>query len=420
MDTTASLLAHIASQRQQAIETAQTLVQAASPNPPGDVSASAAAAVEAIRRLVPSADVGVHETKPGIVNVVAVIQGRQPGKTVVFNGHLDTYPIGDEAKWTYPPLGGALSPDGQRLYGRGGSDMKGGIAASIIASSALYAHRDTWDGKVVVALAGDEETMGTNGSAYLLDNVPSVHCDAMICGDAGSPMVVRAGEKGFVWVEVRATGAPAHGAHVHRGVNAIDRLLEAVSRLKQLEQIPVDAPKEVSDAITAAKDVSEPFGGAGEDDTLRRVTVNLGTIRGGTSPNLVPDEASAAADIRLPKGASTEMLLKSLHSSLEPLEGVSYKVLRRSEPSWTSPAEPIVKYALEAARQVVSEKAVVNMRVGASDSRLFRAKGIPTVVVGLTPYNMGGPDEYFHTEELSQVAGIHALTAWRFLQSEQP
>jgi acetylornithine deacetylase/succinyl-diaminopimelate desuccinylase-like protein len=238
----------------------------------------------------------------------------------------------------------------------------------------------------------------------------------MICPDAGSPLVVRVGEKGLIWVELSAAGARAHGAHVHKGVNAIDRLLRALLLLKGVEELPTHTPKEVQDVMAAARAVSEPLGGVGEHDTLQRLTVNTGTIRGGSSPNLVPDEAYAAADIRLPLGISTTDVIAHLHRVLDPLEGVSFKVTRRYEASWTSPSEDIVRYSLDAARSVVSPSAVPNMRVGASDSRLFRQRGIPTVVVGLTPHNMGGPDEYILTEELGQVAKIHALSAWQFLQ----
>ncbi|KAK2594313.1 hypothetical protein QQS21_007958 [Conoideocrella luteorostrata] len=417
--TQSNLLRYIDDRQDELVYAAQALVQAPSPNPPGDISSVAQVATDLIKKAIPSCVVTTHQTAPGIVNVVAVIQGNALGRRLVFNGHLDTYPYGDQSKWSDSPISGTLSDDGKRMYGRGSSDMKGGIAASIIACAALAEHKESWNGEVILALAGDEETMGTLGSGYLLDNVNAVQCDAMICPDAGSPTVVRIGEKGLVWVEISATGIPAHGAHVHKGINAIQRLLEALTALKGLENLVINCPQEVEDVIMAAKDISEPLGGIGEQDTLRRLTVNIGTIHGGASPNLVPAEARAAADIRLPMGISTEDVIQHLHLALDALQGVSFQVTRQYDPSWTSPSEEIVKLSLEAARSVVSPSAVANMRVGASDARLFRAKGIPTVVVGLTPYNMGGPDEYIMTDELAQVAKIHLLSSWQFLQQRK-
>src|SRR6185312_17393515 len=100
-----------------------------------------------------------------VANLVARVGGAGPGRRLVFNGHLDTYPLGDPASWTFRPTGEAT---GDRLYGRGASDMKGGIAASIVALAVLARHRDLWNGEAVLALAGDEESMGPLGTAHLI------------------------------------------------------------------------------------------------------------------------------------------------------------------------------------------------------------------------------------------------------------
>jgi acetylornithine deacetylase/succinyl-diaminopimelate desuccinylase-like protein len=114
--------------------------------------------------------------------------------------------------------------------------MKGGIACSIAALAALARHRDAWRGEAVLALAGDEESMGPLGTKWLLDHVPEARGDAVIIGDAGSPLVLRFGEKGFLWLEVEARGRAAHGAHVHLGENALDRLSEALDAIRALRR----------------------------------------------------------------------------------------------------------------------------------------------------------------------------------------
>ena len=82
----------------------------------------------------------------------------------------------------------------------------------------------------------------------------------------------------------------------------------------------------------------------------------------------------------------------------------------------TDPAAEIVQTVRRAAQQVLGRAPVANMRVGASDARLFRHAGIPAVVYGPTPFNMGGADEYVLLNELQTVARVHALTAFEFLQ----
>jgi len=412
MDLQTRIAAEIAARRDDLIAMTQRLVATASPNPPGNVQQTANAA-DALLRTIDGVRIERFETAPGIVNLVATIASGRPGRRLIFNGHLDTFPLGEDLGWSVPPLGGILR-DG-KLYGRGVSDMKGGIAASLCAAQLLAQHRDAWRGEIVLTLAGDEESMGSLGSRWLLENVPHAQGDAMICGDVGSPLVVRFGEKGLCWIEIEAIGRPAHGAHVHKGVNAIDRLRDALDALKQLEQLPVTPPANVTAAIAAAKPVSEELSGAGEADTLQRLTVNIGTVEGGVSPNLVPTRARAAADIRLPVGISLETVEDALHRALDGREGVRWQVSRKYPPSFTPPEHEIVRDTVAAATKVLGRAPVTNMRVGASDARLYRMFGVPTVVFGLTPFNMGGPDEHILVDELVAVAQVHALTALSFL-----
>ena len=404
----------ISAARDQLIEMSRSLIQAPSPNPPGDVTRAAEAA-EALLRTIPGMTIQRIETAPGIVNLIGRLPSGRPGRRLVFNGHLDTFPIGENLGWTVPPLDGVVK-DG-KLFGRGVSDMKGGIAASLLATQILAAHRDAWRGEIVVTLAGDEETMGKLGSYHLLEHFPEAGGDAMISGDVGSPMVVRFGEKGLLWVEIEAGGSPAHGAHVHKGANAIDRLRHALDILKQLEAWTPDEPPELVATIEAAKLISEPLSGAGEAETLRRLTVNIGVIEGGVSPNLVPTRAIAKADIRLPVGLRIADIEAHLISEIAKLDGVKLRIIQHYEPNFTSPSHEIVQAVANAAEQILNQKPAINMRVGASDARVYRMFGVPSVVFGPTPYNMGGPDEYVELDELLQVAKVHALAALRFLSA---
>jgi succinyl-diaminopimelate desuccinylase len=412
IDLDKQIAAEIDARRDELVAAARRLVAAASPNPPGDVTEAAAVAHELLA-AIDGVTIRRFESAPGIVNLVAVIASGRPGRRLIFNGHLDTFPLGEDLGWTVPPLGGTLR-DG-RLYGRGVSDMKGGIAASLLAAGVLAVHREHWSGEIVITLAGDEETMGALGTRWLLENVPEAKGDAMICGDVGSPLVVRFGEKGLVWIEIDAEGQPAHGAHVHKGVNAIDRLRAALDALKRLEALPVATSPEVTRAIAEAAGISEPLSGTGEADTLQRLTVNIGTIAGGVSPNLVPARANAAADIRVPIGITLEAVEDALHRELDGIAGVSWRITRKYPPSVTLPDHEIVRATITAATAVLGRAPVANMRVGASDARLYRMFGVPSVVYGCTPFGMGGADEHVLVDELVAVAQVHALAALRFL-----
>ncbi len=392
------------------------LVRIPSENPPSDTRAVAKAVGEILGK-VPGVELSYPTQEEPVVNLVARIRGGRPGRRLVFNGHLDTFPAGDREAWTVDPFGGELV--GDRLYGRGAADMKGGIASYLLAFMLLAGCREAWPGELVITLAGDEESMGVLGTKYLLDTVPHATGDAMISGDIGTSRVLRFGEKGLLWFELAAVGKAGHGAHVHRGINAIDRLVDGMAKLKAaLEGMPAAEPPEVAAAIAAAGPLSESLSGSGETEVLQRVTVNFGMIEGGTSPNLIPAAAVTRGDIRIPAGVTLAEVEAKAQAVVGPLDGLAFKTVRSWAPNWSDPGHEIFTLTAQNCRAVWGQEVVTNMRVGASDSRLYRLlKNVPAVNCGLHGYNLGGPDEYIEVEDLMKLATIHTLTAYDYLRN---
>lgn len=407
----AALAAAARREGENIVETARRLVAIPSPYPPGDTNAIAEA-LAAMMQGEPGIEVERHRSAPHVLNVVVRVRGRAPGRRVVLNGHLDTFPLDPAAHWTADPAG--EQRDG-RLYGLGVSDMKGGVAASLFALRMLAAHRDGFDGEAVGSFVGDEESMGVLGTQFLLDTVPHARGDAMISADAGSLRVLRFGEKGMLWLRLTAAGRSAHAAHVHRGDSAIDRLLNALHRIVALRDHPVTTPPAIAQAITAAAPVSEALSGAGESEVLRRVTVTIGTITGGRLSNLVADSAAATIDIRLPVGVTAASIEGEIRRIVADDPLLSLAVLRRYEPSWTPPDHPLASILRDNCRDALGFEPVVNMRVGASDARLYRPAGVPSLVCGLTPNNMGAADEFVLVSELTALGEVLALSAWDVL-----
>lgn len=393
------------------------LVRIPSENPPGDTGGIAslietklsAKPVIAVRRLV---------AKPPAVNLIAKLSAERPGRRLVINGHLDTFPLGNPAGWTVEPFGGALKEG--RLYGRGASDMKAGLAVAISTALLLAEHQDALAGELVLTLVGDEETGGEWGTRYLLANEPDALGDAMISGDAGSPDVLRFGEKGQLWIEIEARGKSHHGAHVHLGENAIEGLMGALGQLVELRDLPCPIPDTIRAAILAAGPRSELVSGSGETDALQKITVNIGTIEGGSSVNLIPDRASARADIRFPPGLAVVDVVAQIERRLRGLRDVEFRVLSSSEPNWTDPAHEIVARTRANAAAFLGRAPACNMRLGFSDARFYRYRGIPSVVYGPIPHNMGGPDEHVTLEDIRAMFYVHAMTAFDFLASRGP
>ena len=399
--------------RDSTVDILMKLLAVPSENPPGDTR-RIAREIETMLSQVDGIETALVSAIPQIENVLAVVGNSATGRCLVLNGHIDTFEIGDEQQWSKNPLG---EQAGCRIYGRGAADMKGGLAAQIFAAQRLAEVKQLWRGKLVLVLAGDEETGGANGTRYVLEQQPIANGDAMLCADAGSPHVLRFGEKGCLWITINASGKASHGAHVHLGVSAVDRLLHALAALNGIKNIEVLRDATIEASIDAAAPYSEEISGAGETETLRRITVNIGRITGGSVSNIVADSAQASVDIRLPLGVELAAAKRELSRLIGTLPGISYAIDIEAEPNATQPDHEIVKRMALVGEEVLGRKVVATMRVGASDSPHFRARGIPSVVCGLTPFNMGAPDEYVLTDELRALGEIYALAAFDYLSA---
>ncbi|HZJ54018.1 MAG TPA: M20 family metallopeptidase [Myxococcaceae bacterium] len=213
--------------------------------------------------------VRLHEFAPGRASLVAAMPGgsRPP---LCFAGHLDTVPLG-AAPWTRNPFAGET--DAGRLYGRGSSDMKSGVAALACAALDLAREGQLRDGGLTLVFVAGEET-GCEGAAHLARTAGALGtAAALVVGEptGGRPLV---GHKGALWLEARTRGVTAHGSMPERGVNAVYSAARAVSAL---EAFQFDVPP---------------------DPLLGRPTLNVGMIRGGLNINSVPDEAVIGIDIR--------------------------------------------------------------------------------------------------------------------------
>lgn len=415
MVTKELLCKQVAEWKSDMVDMCSHMVQINSETPPSNTHAIAEY-VTGILKQIPGIEIQHYMEEEPVENVVAVIKSGKPGKRLVFNGHLDTYPVGDLNTWDDSPWSGKIS-DGY-IYGRGSADMKGGIACFITAARVLAEHKDSWNGEIVLTLAGDEEAMSMRGTGFLLQNVPEATGDAMICADVGAPDSLRFGQKGLLWISLESHGKPAHGAHLHKGESAIDKLVSAMTRIKEaLSQLPVEAPEFVTNAIMAGSQISELGAGPGETEILQKITVNFGTITGGTSPNLVPEYAKAEADIRIPAGVKIAQIEAAIKQVLAEYKGIDYHVMRAYEANWSDINHPIFGIVRDNSQEILGKPVVVTFRVGASDARLYRLlKQVPSINCGLTAYNLGGPNEHVSIDEMVKIAQIHALSALDFLQ----
>jgi succinyl-diaminopimelate desuccinylase len=177
--------------------------------------------------------------------------------------------------------------------------------------------------------------------------------------------------------------------------------------------VPDPAP-DVEDVMARAASLPGADGAAARA-VMRRVTVNVGVLSAGTSANLVPAGAEAKLDIRIPLGLDVDTVEGRIARLLAAHDGITSTVTRRYEPTWTPEGAPVARACLSAAQQVLGGTVFPDMRIGGSDARLWRRAGFETVVHGLTPSNLGSPDESLDTDELWKLLAIECLAAQGFL-----
>ncbi len=373
------------------IQRVSQLVALESENPPGNEAGVARLAAGWLQDL--GFEVRLEEGAPGRPSVIASLgaskgdAGRM-GRTLVWLGHLDVVPVPDPESWSYPPYEGKVS--GGRLYGRGAADMKGAIGSVLEAVHALKEAGLAWEGRLVVCLVPDEETLGTHGAAYLAR-------EGMIGGNAGivgEPTGLKLGlaERGAFWYRLVVRGKAAHASTPHLGESAVLRAARLTIAL--LEQ---------------------DFRGM-EHPLLGRPTVNVGTIKGGTKINVVPDRCELEVDRRLLPGEGLDAVRKEVQAVLGYLreEDKGFRVeveeIGYAEPMEVDREEEIVRVASAVVEAVTGRPAEVYGMPAITDARfLTNDCATPTVIFGPGTINQAHTrDEYVDTEQLVAAAEVYA------------
>ncbi len=276
----------------------------------------------------------------GIPNLVATKNGIKTPK-IFLNGHMDV--IEAENQQFEPVI------HGDKLIGRGASDMKGSVAVMLYIMKELS--RTNHD--LGLMLVGDEESGGFNGTKYLMDQGYS--CKAAVVPDGGTAIEnIINKAKGAMWVEFNAVGKPAHSSRPWQGENAINKLMLAIDRVQNLFLDPISH---------------------NEDHWV--ATCSIGNIKGGDSANAIPGIATAVCDIRHTENENPEDLLKQIQNSLP--DGVTAEKKVTVEILYTKEEDPYLKEYKSAIRAISREPKLSNDH-GASDARFFSAKQIPALV----------------------------------------
>lgn len=188
------------------------------------------------------------EYSPGRSNLVAELNGTEPGKTLIISGHMDVVEAGDHANWTHPPYAGEIV-DG-RMYGRGTTDMKAGLTSLIIAMIELKETNITFKGTIrLLATVGEE--IGMLGSKQLTEAGYVNDADGIIIGEPSGPDQIINSHKGSLQYEIIAKGKPAHSSKPENGVDALQLMVDYIQKSNQAfdKVLPLKTNQQLGKAI---------------------------------------------------------------------------------------------------------------------------------------------------------------------------
>ena len=322
--------------------------------------------------------------------------GAKGAKTFGFNGHTDVVPPGDPASWTHPPFSGA-EIDGW-IWGRGATDMKSGVAAFTAAAIGFVTETPP-DGALILAITGDEEGPGKDGTLALLDWMATQgeRMDVCIVGEPSNPdrmgEMIKIGRRGSMTLEIEARGVQGHAAYPHRARNPIHALL---ALLHALTTTPLDQ-------------------GTGHFDPsgLQVTTVDCGN----PASNVIPERARATVNIRFNDAHSAESLdamVRTRAAAIAAETGVDFSIETDvSGESFLTAPGPFVDLVAGVVREETGLDPVLSTSGGTSDAR-FVKDHCPVLEFGLIGHFMHQVDERVPADQVRQLARIYRRILERY------
>lgn len=354
-------------------------------NPPGNEEGIARYVAELLSEN--GFDVKLPEFDKGRLHLIAE-KGLSIHKSpIVLSGHFDTVPLGNR-KWSVDPFTGEVS-DG-KIWGRGSSDMKGGVAAMILAS--LEAFKDkSFEGGVRLIFTAAEE-LGCIGIRQLMKSIDDPgKASAVIVGEPTANLPAT-GHKGAIYLNAVTSGKTAHSSMPHLGDNAIYKAASSILKARDFEF------------------------GTGEDPLLGFPTINVGKMSGGLNINSVPDHAEFTIDIRSTSKTDHGKTIKRLGNVLG--EETKLEVLVDVNPVFTSNEDPFTElvYDICGIKRGAEgfPKSLPYLTDGSVLQRVYG--GVPTIIMGPGQPEMAHmTDEFCYISKLEESVRIYKeiILKWR-------
>jgi len=356
-------------------------------NPPGDEARLAGVLAGRLEAA------GVHTDKlalaPGRANLLARLQGVGKRPALILSAHTDTVGPGD-MPWQHDPWSSRI--DGDRLYGRGASDMKSGLAAMAMAMIVLRRAGVRLQGDLVFAASAGEEVDCLGARAFVASGALA-GAGAIVVGEPTGGEVAVA-HKGAVWLTVSTSGRTAHGSMPAQGVNAILRMQRVIDRL---QAVRLPGP---------------------EHALLGSPTLSINTIQGGSAVNVVPDRCRIDVDVRTVPGHNVETVTAAIRAAVGDL-GFPTDLEVRAAPASveTDPDLPVVHLALDAAARISGRPTFARTVPYFTDASVYQpALRLPVIIAGPGEARLAHqPDEWVAVPRYLDAIRFYIAVAQAYL-----
>ena len=382
----------------------------------------------------------IIEPSPGRGSFLAYLGEGE--RNLLYLSHTDV--VTATEGWSFAPFSGEIK-DGF-VHGRGALDCKGLVAAEACAVIQL-ASEAKLGGRLIFVAAADEETLGPAGMRYLVENCrEKIRADFAINEGGEAPVIIggktchflAVGEKGPVWVKLKAKGSSAHGSLPMLGDNAIVKMADVIRDLNSYQPQIVLTPevrrliRTIAELVDFRDEITETNvdqviqrvkdkNFAGYLTAITRMTVSPNMVQGGAKTNIVPDSCEADVDVRVLPGQDKEYVVKELGRVIGEIE---MEINLYTVPTLSTSDSESYRLVSDTLAEFVGNAPVLPcISSGGTDSRLLREVGIPSYGIGMITLNLDpamrqsvhGKDEKIDIESLRLKSDFLVRLARRYL-----
>ncbi|MFC2011386.1 YgeY family selenium metabolism-linked hydrolase [Chloroflexota bacterium] len=327
-------------------------------------------------------------------NVICKITGSGGGPVLLYNGHIDTVPVGDRSLWQFNPFGAEIV-DG-RIVGRGACDMKGSLAAMMMAVDTIRRVDVKLKGSLILTMVVKEENGLQEGTKYAMEE-GGLRPDVALVGEATN-LHVSLGCRGRIGVDIAVKGKSAHASNPSQGVNAITKMNKMIEAISDMELTRHEFLGTTTQVVT-------------------NITCQPGQL------NIVPNLCTISIDRRIIPGDSLEKTKAEFRALIDRLKvedptfDADVETGKLALPAYTSPEEPAVKVLQNSAEQVLGRKPELSKySFGTDASYLCAVSGIPTIGFGPgDETNAHSVNDHVSIDDLIESSKVYAIFAINLL-----